>query len=119
MLHSRHIVVADFPDGTTETLYQGEDALRAEKSMEKACLEAKAEIVLIFHHPPIGRVRYPIQENVDAEQRATQTERLAAAAEEQRKQKAADLREQAKKLTAEAKQLEKAPDDTKKKDSDK
>lgn len=106
MLQSRHIVVADYADGKTETLYQGPDYQEAEKAKEKAVQEAKAEAVMVFHHPSFSQIRYPFQEAQVAEERRQQTARAEKAAQERMLKDAQAKRETAKKLVAEAKKLE-------------
>ena len=78
MLHSRHIVVADFPGGSSQTLYQGADPVAAFKAMAEETAKGEAEAVLLFSHPMPTSVRYPLQDKAAAEARAAE----AKAAEE-------------------------------------
>jgi len=110
MLHSRHIVVADFPDGRTRTLYQGPDQAAAEKAMELAIARAEAEAVIIFSHPLITRMRLPLQEAAEAERRAEEAEALKTAAITKEAQDLAAKKAQHAALTAEIAELEKAQD---------
>ena len=73
MLHTRHIVVADFPNGTTRTLYQGPDAAAADRELERCVNEAKADQVLVFNHPIAARVRQPLQEAIDIARQAEES----------------------------------------------
>jgi len=72
MLHSRHIVVADFPEGRTITLYQGSDSIAAFKAMADETAKGEAEAVLLFSHPMPTSVRYPLQDRAAAEARAAE-----------------------------------------------
>jgi hypothetical protein len=106
MLQSRHICVADYPNGKTETLYQGASLAGATAAQARAVEEAKAESVMIFSHPQPLHVRYPMQEKVARQARVE----LDAEAEQAIKHKATleatEKRKQAQKLLNEAKKLE-------------
>ena len=110
MLHSRHIVVVDFPDGKTETVYQGADITAAEKAKDKAIREGSAEAVIVFHHPTPGQVRYPIREAQEAKERAQLAESAAAGQTAENRLLAAKHRAEANALLAKADALDgKAP----------
>lgn len=106
MLHSRHIVVADFADGSTRTLYQGADSAAAEKARLAEIAKGEADAVVIFSHPTPLTVRYPAQEKKDAAQRALESERQANAASASKQKAIEDKRAESKRLAAEAKRLE-------------
>lgn len=106
MLPSRHIVVADMPDGTTATVYQGPSAVEADKAKEKCVEESKATDVVVYHNPIPSQTRRPLEEKRLAEERATEAARALASDANRLKAEAQQKRETAKKLTAEAKRLE-------------
>lgn len=105
MLHSRHIVVADFPGGKTATVYQGGDWSAAQKAMSAEVAKGEAEAVILFSHPTPTWARYPLQDKAAAESAANEI-KLAQEAATARE---ADLLEakkvQLKALQAEIKKL--------------
>jgi hypothetical protein len=106
VLHSRYIIVADSRDGKTVTLYQGPSSAEADRVLQAAVKEGKADSVIEFAHPLPSRVRFPAQEKADAERRAFQTEEAKNAGARQLQVQAQEKRERARQLTAEAKRLE-------------
>lgn len=106
MLQSRHIVVVDLPDGSTETRYQGSNVIAAEKALAEAIAEGKGAAAVVFHHPIPSRIRYPLQEKQDAARRVKEAEEAANAEANRNTRVAQEKRDQAKKLNAEAKRLE-------------
>lgn len=106
MLHSRYIVVEDFPDGKTEVLYNGPDSAKAQAALTASTKRGQADAVILFAHPPTNQLRYPAEEKKTLEERAKAEERTAEQAANAKKIEAAGKREKAKQLTAEAKRLE-------------
>jgi hypothetical protein len=106
MLLSRYIVVSDFPDGSSDCLYNGSDSVAASKAMAGAVEKGEAQAVLIFAHPTHSQVRYPLQEKLDAKERVARAEEVKTAGVSTKKTEAAAHREKAKQLTADAKRLE-------------
>jgi hypothetical protein len=105
MLHSRHIVVLDFPDGKTETVYNGPSSAEAKDAFDKAIAKCEADTVLLFSHPMPSLIRHPQQEAAAAKERKEFSE-VRANAEEQKK--AADIakhKAEIKRLQGEIKKL--------------
>ena len=106
MLHSRYIIVADFPGGKTVTVYQGADCVAADRAFAKAIEEGKAEAVVEFCHPMPNRVRHPLQEISAAEDRAKEGERREASERDARRIAGEGKRAQAEALLLEAEKLD-------------
>lgn len=106
MLHSRYIVVEDYPDDSSRVVYNGASSIEAQKALGISVEKGEAQAVLYFSHPMHNQVRYPLQEKAEVAERARQSE-LARNAEANRKTLQAQAkRDQAKKLAAEAAALE-------------
>jgi hypothetical protein len=105
MLHSRHIVVADFPGGKTATVYQGADWVSAQEAMAAEVAKGEAEAVCLFSHPLPTTVRYPLQDKAAAAARAEEAE---AAKEAEARKAALELeakKAEVKRLQAEIRKL--------------
>jgi hypothetical protein len=105
MLQSRYIIVADLPDGKTKTLYQGSDAVEADKVFQQAYEAGKAEAVLKICHPQAQQVRFPARDAEEAKLRASAESDRAQAEAEAKRLKAQEKLEQSKALAAEAEKL--------------
>jgi hypothetical protein len=100
--HNRFIVVADWPDGHSEVLYNGPDVTQSAKAMQTVISVGEAEVVLEFSHPVANRTRYPLHERLMIEAQTKASENRAEAEQNAAKIKAQIKREQAAKLLAEA-----------------
>jgi hypothetical protein len=104
MLHSRHIVVADFTEKTL-TVYQGPDITAANKAMAAEVAKGEAEAVLLFSHPMPTSVRYPLQDKAAIQARADEAKLAEKAAADQEAAELQGKRDQVKALQAEIKKL--------------
>lgn len=109
MLHSRYIVVEDFPDDSTRVVYNGASSIEAQKAMGKSIHEAKADAVIFFSHPISSQVRYPAREKLEIAERAEHAKKAISAEAVTRQQQAALKRANAARLVAEADALEGNP----------
>ena len=106
MLHSRYIVVEDFPDDTSRVIYNGSSSIEAQKAMGESIERAKAQAVLYFAHPHYNQVRYPLQEKIDIQERLRQADQVRNADSVRKTKEAEAKRLKAKELLAQAETLE-------------
>lgn len=106
MLHSRYIVVEDFPDNTTRVVYNGASSIEAQKAMGKSIDEAQCQAVLLFSHPNANQVRYPAREKQEIIERAEHAKKAINAETVARQREATLKRANAARLISEADALE-------------
>lgn len=105
MLHSRHIVVADFPEGKTLMVYQGADVTAAGKAMAAEVAKGEAEAVLLFSHPMPTSVRYPLQDKAAIQARVLEAKQAEQTAADRKAAELQEKRDQVKALQADIKKL--------------